>query len=429
MNCRHFLPAAILLSAPAFAQGADDCTAAQPIVGSGPFAFDTSGATTDGLSDPLCPGNIEDDVWFSWTAADTGDHLMSLCGMATGDTKVSVLSGACGSSALACDDDACAPGGASELSFFANAGQSYLVRVGNFSLAGGSFGDFTIELDAPVLNPANGHYYRVVNVMLSWPEARMAAEQSIWQGQPGHLVTFADQAELDWVLLNIAPGRPWIGLYQNLMSPSYSEPSGGWEWITGEPVNLINWAPGEPNNNSATGGAEDYAEMFGSGVWNDAEEFHANTTQYLIEWSPGNVGTNYCAANTNSTGATGVMSAGGSPVISLNNLTLTAGDLPNTSFGFFLTSLGQGFVANPGGSQGNLCLGGAIGRYVGPGQIQNTGMTGEISLLIDVTQVPTPNGPVAAIPGETWNFQAWHRDAVAGSATSNFTDGLSVLFL
>ena len=88
----------------------------------------------------------------------------------------------------------------------------------------------------------------------------------------------------------------------------------------------------------------------------------------------------------------------------------------------------QGSVANPGGSEGILCLGGAIGRYVGPGQIVNSGATGEVSLALDLTQTPQPTGFVSVQPGETWNFQAWYRDAVGGTATSNFTDGLEVQF-
>jgi hypothetical protein len=32
------------------------------------------------------------------------------------------------------------------------------------------------------------------------------------------------------------------------------------------------------------------------------------------------------------------------------------------------------------------------------------------------------------VPGETWYFQAWHRDLVGGTATTNFTDGLEVTF-
>ena len=98
-------------------------------------------------------------------------------------------------------------------------------------------------------------------------------------------------------------------------------------------------------------------------------------------------------------------------------------------FSFFLTSRTQGFSANPGGSQGNLCLAGAIGRYVGPGQIQSSGATGSITLQLNLGAMPQPTGPVAAVAGQTWNFQAWYRDAVAGTPTSNFTDGLRVTFL
>ena len=109
-------------------------------------------------------------------------------------------------------------------------------------------------------------------------------------------------------------------------------------------------------------------------------------------------------------------------------MTLEASSLPTSAFGFFLVSDTQGFTAMPGGSMGNLCLAGSIGRYVGPGEIQNSGAAGAISLAIDLTSVPQPTGPVAVVAGETWNFQAWTRDSVGGQATSNFTDGLSIVF-
>lgn len=146
-------------------------------------------------------------------------------------------------------------------------------------------------------------------------------------------------------------------------------------------------------------------------------------------FAPGACGTNYCAANVNSTGSTGVISAFGSPIASANDITLEASSLPTSSFGFFLTSTSQGAVTNPGGSAGVLCLSGAIGRYVGPGQILNSGSSGSFSLQIDLTQTPTPVGPVSVLAGETWNFSAWHRDAVGGTTTSNFTDGLEIQFL
>lgn len=140
------------------------------------------------------------------------------------------------------------------------------------------------------------------------------------------------------------------------------------------------------------------------------------------------IGTNYCQAELNSTGAAASMSASGSAVVASNDLVLEANDLPLNSFGFFLVASTSGFVQNPGGSEGNLCLGGAIGRYVGPGQIMSSGASGTISLAVDNTAVPQPNGAVAVAAGETYFFQLWNRDAVNGTATSNFTDGYEITF-
>ncbi len=161
-----------------------------------------------------------------------------------------------------------------------------------------------------------------------------------------------------------------------------------------------------------------------------------NTTEWFVDdislemgIASGPIGTNYCAANPNSTGATGVMGATGSADVASNDLTLTANDLPPLSFGFFITGPASGFVQNPGGSAGNLCLGGGIGRYVGPGQIQNSGVAGSIELLIDNTMVPTPLGFVSIAVGETRFFQLWHRDNDMGMPVSNFTDGLEITFM
>jgi hypothetical protein len=143
----------------------------------------------------------------------------------------------------------------------------------------------------------------------------------------------------------------------------------------------------------------------------------------------GSIGTSYCTpAVNNSTGNPSVLTASGSLVAATNDLTLEASSLPLNAFGYFITSVTQGFVPGAGGSQGNLCLSGAIGRYVGPGQIKNSGTVGEFSLLLNLTQTPTPTGFVSVIAGQTRNFQAWHRDAVGGAATSNFTQGQSITF-
>lgn len=115
-------------------------------------------------------------------------------------------------------------------------------------------------------------------------------------------------------------------------------------------------------------------------------------------------------------------------MVSSNDLAMTASDLPPMSFGFLITSLTQGFVANPGGSQGNLCVTGLIGRFVGPGQIRQASAAGDWTLVTDLTQQPQPTGLVSIAVGDTWNYQAWYRDSVGGQASSNFTNGVTINF-
>ena len=138
------------------------------------------------------------------------------------------------------------------------------------------------------------------------------------------------------------------------------------------------------------------------------------------------VGTNYCEANGNSTGMSANVSLVGSPLAEDNDLTLVASDLPASVFGFFLVSQERGFTANPGGSAGNLCLGGSVGRFVGPGQILNAGASGSFQLAIDVTALPIGVTTIAVGAGDQINFAAWFRDTVFGQATSNFTNGVEV---
>ena len=59
--------------------------------------------------------------------------------------------------------------------------------------------------------------------------------------------------------------------------------------------------------------------------------------------------------------------------------------------------------------------------------IKDTGAGGAVSIQLDLTNTPTPGGPVAIQPGETWRFQLWFRDKNPGK-TTNFTDGVSITF-
>ncbi len=171
----------------------------------------------------------------------------------------------------------------------------------------------------------------------------------------------------------------------------------------------------------------------GTGTYDAPHNINASgaTSTSAAAWLPRSLdpGAEYCIGAINSTGASGEIEADGSRFIGDHDMTLRASSLPQNAFGFFLVSNTQGFAANPGGSQGDLCLGGSIGRYVGPGQIQSSGSTGAFSLEIDLGALPTPSGSISAMPGETWNFQAWHRDSIGGSAVSNFTGAVAVPLL
>ena len=132
--------------------------------------------------------------------------------------------------------------------------------------------------------------------------------------------------------------------------------------------------------------------------------------------------------SSHSSGSPAEISVQGTPVVSLNDLTLVCSSMPANSFGFFLVSQTQGFVANPGGSSGDLCIAGpSVGRYAG--HVMQADVDGMAEMTVDLSAIPPPSGPVPALPGATWYFQYWHRDqAHLGGATSTFSDAVCVTF-
>lgn len=139
------------------------------------------------------------------------------------------------------------------------------------------------------------------------------------------------------------------------------------------------------------------------------------------------IGSRACGSQVpNSTGVAGIIDVFGSVIASENDVQLLATNLPAGQFGLFLNSMTQSIPPGPGPmpSNGDLCLSGAVGRYLGG--VFNTGGGGAASLTLDLTMTPTPNAMVAITGGQTWHFQAWHRDGVG--LGSNFTDVVSVSF-
>lgn len=127
----------------------------------------------------------------------------------------------------------------------------------------------------------------------------------------------------------------------------------------------------------------------------------------------------------NSTGVGASLLGSGSLSVSSNTGSLTATLLPPGAFGMFLTSQ----TLQPSTIQGTgatLCLGGNIGRFNGPGQIGVSDAAGTLPFDLDLGALPQPMGSVAALPGQTWYFQAWFRDNNP-MPTSNLSDALEVM--
>ncbi|MDF1837218.1 MAG: hypothetical protein P1V35_05065 [Planctomycetota bacterium] len=131
-----------------------------------------------------------------------------------------------------------------------------------------------------------------------------------------------------------------------------------------------------------------------------------------------------CFGYPNSTGDYGFITMTGS-ADTTGSKTLRASAMPLNQFGYFLAGRGQSSFIPPG-SSGVFCIGGAaFGRYNQPTEIFYTGSTGEGTLTMDPAQLPAPGGPVPAVAGQYWYFQAWHRES---SGDSNFTNSIRIRF-
>ena len=147
----------------------------------------------------------------------------------------------------------------------------------------------------------NGHWYLFAiptSSSIDWPTAQTWAES-----KGGYLASLTTVAESTWcrgVVTDVSgwwtphvnPSQaygPWIGGYQNRSAPDYSEPSGGWRWISGETWIWPNWMPGQPDDGC---GGEDYLHLItiGGGFptmeWNDFNGLCGwMPKSLLVEWS------------------------------------------------------------------------------------------------------------------------------------------------
>ena len=66
-----------------------------------------------------------------------------------------------------------------------------------------------------------------------------------------------------------------------------------------------------------------------------------------------------------------------------------------------------------------------VRREMGRHGIANSGAAGSVDYVLDTTSLPTNLAVVAALAGDTWYFQVWHRE---GMSDSNFTSAIQVDF-
>ncbi len=138
-------------------------------------------------------------------------------------------------------------------------------------------------------------------------------------------------------------------------------------------------------------------------------------------------GVEFCGQpDENSTGSVASITATGSRIAEERNLVLTSADVPPQTFGYFFAGTSIVPILFNGG---RICVGGNIGRYVGPGQILNSGPMGVLSL--NAPTDPIPGNPGAtAVAGDTFYFQAWFRDVdAAAGVISRVSRALAITFI
>jgi len=134
-------------------------------------------------------------------------------------------------------------------------------------------------------------------------------------------------------------------------------------------------------------------------------------------------GSTSCYGEENSTGVAATFNLLGSAVLANQDLTVHVEDMPLFSFGYMLLSMNQGMIVHPGGSCGNICLGGTIHRWAA-GNVFQSNVYGEVNSQVDFSVPLYPSTTLLA--GQAWYVQVWYRDAVLSTATGCTTPGQQV---
>ncbi|MCP3693193.1 MAG: hypothetical protein GY917_13425, partial [Planctomycetaceae bacterium] len=236
----------------------------------------------------------------------------------------------------------------------------------------------------------NDHWYKLIknNGTISWTDAQAAAEQL-----GAHLATVTSAAEDQFLAENLlSPTNqwphtvgPWIGAYQDQNSPDYSEPAGGWKWVTGEPMDFMKWNTAEPNNQNGEHYVHYDHPNNGLNRWNDLSDHSTRPFSYIIEMSQG------------------------SALETINLAGITDGGEKNQSLKVTATSSNTDLLPSPGVTYTSAETTGLLSLEPTPGQhgtstvtvtvedagldldLSTTADNGTFSRTFDVTVNPAPN--------------------------------------
>ena len=164
-------------------------------------------------------------------------------------------------------------------------GLQNVVVVSLLALAGATHAQNAVQWR--VEDGGNGHWYQLSGPFFSsWVLGNSYAEEL-----GGHLVTLTSASEQTFaatLAFNSTPTQVddcWLGAFQDYSAPTYSEPAGGWRWVTGESWNFTSWRPdGQPHGNGdflvATTVPAD-----GLGWVDSGPNHRPGNSQAFVEWS------------------------------------------------------------------------------------------------------------------------------------------------
>ncbi len=407
----------LLVTGPVTGPPNDECVGAIEIASGASVAFDTTLATPSvGAPARSCGGSGEPvDIWYRFLALADGPASASTCDMASFDTVLEVYSGDCSSLvSVGCNDDGpgCA-GFSSEAQFNVAAGTTYFLRVSGYNVLTGS-GDLVVTYpDAVANDDCSGAL--PIGIGKTLYSNVGAAGSGVDMG----CIASGELSDVWFSYTALDDGAITI----DLSGSSYDTGAAVWE---GDCATLTQV---DCDDDGGVGIASllSFQATAGTTYSIQVGGFNGSSGDGVIHLTE-DVGTVVCLGNVNSTGVGAVLKASGSRAVVDNDLTLNVSNLPLNQFLLFVNSRDTIHIANPGGSQGDLCIGGlSLGRH--NADITNSGPTGTASLALDLTSVPTNVNLAAVAAGETWYWQAWFRDiGYGGVPTSNLSSAIGITF-